>query len=154
MAKIGKNRKKKARNKIVPKPQKRPKISDASQISFEKRKIRWSFSLIDMHGPFGWARCSLPDLENILKQKLSSFETMTWEEIAGHRHHLIAVDNLSTEARKRLSQLRKEDYSTDEVFSLALGGKQRVIGIRDRDVFKLLWWDPEHEVCPSKLKHT
>lgn len=32
--------------------------------------------------------------------------------------------------------------------------KERVWGLLVEDVFYLLWWDPEHEVCPSHLKHT
>ena len=29
-----------------------------------------------------------------------------------------------------------------------------VVGIRKNEDFHVLWYDPEHEVCPSKKKHT
>ena len=145
------NNQKSPKTKADPKTEKSPQIPGAAQTSFQSNKIRWSFSIIDMDGPFGWSKCSLFDLKKVLKPRLSNFETMTWGEIEGTKHHSIPVDGLSKEAQSRLSEIH---YNTDDVFSLALGGTERVIGIRDRDVFKFLWWDPEHKVCPSQKKHT
>ena len=145
------NRRKRPKRKIDPKPGKFPQIQSGIQESFQGYKIRWSFSLLDMDGLFGWSRCSVSDLKK-LKLRLSSFETMTWAEIEGGRHHSIPIADLSAQAKRCLD--REELNDVDEVFSLAIGGRERVIGIRDRDVFKLLWWDPEHEVCPSKRPNT
>jgi len=44
------------------------------------------------------------------------------------------------------------DDAVEDLFSLRLTGKKRLWGIRDRHVFKVFWWDPEHGVCPSELK--
>lgn len=84
--------------------------------------------------------------------KLQYFESMTWTEIVGKRHHAIPFGSLSREAKQRLTELNMDDI--EEVFSLALGGRERVVGIRDRGVFRVLWWDPEHRVCLSHKKHT
>jgi hypothetical protein len=62
------------------------------------------------------------------------------------------VGELCKTARDRLEDLRLEDI--DELVSLRLGGAERVWGIRDGNVMLLLWWDPEHAVCPSLKKHT
>jgi hypothetical protein len=62
------------------------------------------------------------------------------------------VDKLVPEARRRLIQLKLEDI--DELLSLRLSGKQRVWGILSEGVAALLWWDPDHRICPSRLKHT
>jgi len=79
---------------------------------------------------------------------------MTWAEISKDKkkYHPIRVDKLATEARKRLEELRQDDV--DVLWSLRVQGKPRIWGIREGRVLKLLWWDPNHEVCPSKLKHT
>lgn len=115
--------------------------------SFQGHPIRWSFSLLDMKGPFGWSTCSIQLLEEVLKPRLSSFETMTWAEIEGGQNHAIQRSQLSKEAEKRLVEIKRDDI--DEVFSLRIDGKKRVIGVRDKDIFMFLWWDPEHKVCPS-----
>lgn len=104
-----------------------------------------------MDGPFGWDRLEKKVLNNIL-QKLKNFESMTWGEIEGRRHHSISKDTLSRTAQKRLEEIHMDDV--DEVFSLAMGGTERIFGVRERNIFKILWWDPDHQVCPSSKKHT
>lgn len=77
---------------------------------------------------------------------------MHWQDISGREHHAIEVDRLSREAQARLEQIGQDDV--DEMFSFHFSGKQRIIGIRDMNVVRLLWWDPEHQVCLSHKKHT
>ena len=76
---------------------------------------------------------------------------MTWSEVDGHRHHRIEIGLLSKAAQERLKQL---EVRCEEVMSFAVSGKKRMIGIRDGQACRLLWWDPEHQVCPSMKKHT
>lgn len=108
---------------------------------------------MDMDGPFGWNALKGQGIfwQEIFP-KLRDFESMTWHEVEGDRHHAISIDRLSKEARVRLEELNLDDI--DEIFSLALTGRSRMLGIRDRNVFRVLWWDPDHKVCPSKKKHT
>jgi len=40
------------------------------------------------------------------------------------------------------------------LFSFAIDGRRRVWGIRREHVLCLLWWDPNHQVCPSQKKAT
>jgi hypothetical protein len=74
---------------------------------------------------------------------------MRWREIlldAKKQHHTISAERLSVEAQKCL----EEDWQgADEVVSLSLMGKERIFGIMDRGALTILWWDPEHVVCPS-----
>ncbi|WP_295785928.1 hypothetical protein [uncultured Microbacterium sp.] len=42
----------------------------------------------------------------------------------------------------------------DTLVRFALDGTTRVYGARERNEFHLLWWDSDHEVWPSKKKHT
>lgn len=99
---------------------------------------------------FAWPKSEQGELD--ILQKLHGFDSMAWPEIEGPDHHAIDVGKLSGEARKRLEQIGQDDIS--EVFSFHFSGKSRIIGIRDGSAVKLLWWDAEHQVCPSPKKHT
>jgi hypothetical protein len=78
---------------------------------------------------------------------------MTWGAIESNRkkNHSVEVGSLCKEAQERIHELK---LGVDELFRFRLTGKQRLWGIRDRERFKILWWDPDHEVCPSTKKHT
>jgi hypothetical protein len=80
---------------------------------------------------------------------------MTWGEIlseARTQNHSIDVYKCSTEAKQRLDYLGLQDQ--ESLLSLRVNSKARVIGIRNRATFHILWWDPEHQVCPSTQKYT
>ena len=107
---------------------------------------------MEMVDPFGWHTV---DKETILsiRTKLSQFETMTWGSILnGKNHHNVEVDRLCSAARKRLDEMKQ--YDLEEILSLHLSGKERVWGILAEGVCTVLWWDPEHQICPALLKHT
>jgi hypothetical protein len=42
----------------------------------------------------------------------------------------------------------------DTLFSFRVTGATRVFGVVRREYLRVLWYDPDHKVCPSKLKHT
>lgn len=111
----------------------------------------WQFALMAMHGPFSFAGLSTEEWGGLL-ERMKEWERMTWDELAGRRDYAIEVASLSPEAQRRLQEIGMDDI--DEVFSLHLDGRRRLIGIRDERVFRLLWWDPEHKACPSMKKHT
>lgn len=80
---------------------------------------------------------------------------MTWSEIlvdSKKQNHTIPIPELSKEAQSRLREIGNDDIDT--LISLRLSGKRRVWGIRTGSTLSILWWDPEHRVCPSKKKHT
>lgn len=92
--------------------------------------------------------------------KLKEYEKLTWDEIDKQQYgsegktknHPIAKKALFKEAQDRLKELKQDDV--DEVYSLRLEGKLRVIGIREDNCLKILWVDRNHEVCESHKKHT
>lgn len=117
-----------------------------------KRKPVWRFSIMDFDGPFGCNDIT-PCQAMIIHGRLSALESMTWNEIERrNEHHLIAVSRLSKEARDRLNEIAQDDV--EHLYSLRIASTERVWGIRDRHVLKLLWWDPEHKVYPVSKKHT
>ena len=90
-----------------------------------------------------------------IREKLASFETMTWREIlldAKKQNHNVSVDKLIKEAQDRLFEIFSEKL--DELTSFRLTGKRRVWGQINEGVMDLLWWDDEHRFFPSHKKHT
>jgi hypothetical protein len=136
----------------LPSPRKVARRSEDPSSTNDMRPA-WVFSMLDEHGP--WGRTCLKELhvwDDILP-KMRNYETMTWGQIEGDhkRNHSVQIGSMCKKARKRVEELKLD---IDELFRFRLTGEQRLWGIRDRNVFKLLWWDPGHEVCPSQLKHT
>lgn len=111
----------------------------------------WSIEVLDIEGPWGWNNDRVKsELWTEIVPKLQNFETMTWGEInhasggrrQGNNHHSIRVMELTSEAQKRLLDIKQDD--TAEIFSFRLTGRTRIYGIRDGRVLKLLWYDPFH----------
>lgn len=114
-------------------------------------KPSWRFSTVDKSGPFSWPIGQNEELTIVTK--LHAFDSMKWADIQGKQHHFLTANSLSKEAIQRLNEIELDD-EIDNLFSLHLQGKPRVICIRHKDVALLLWFDPEHRVSPSKKKHT
>ena len=65
----------------------------------------------------------------------------------GPRDHHVTIEQLVPEARTRLEELELDDIG--QLYRLRLRGAQRVWGILEGYIFKILWWDPDHTICPS-----
>lgn len=110
----------------------------------------WSFVVVDIEGPWGFSSMEMRDLVDVLNH-LKNFEGMTWVDIERNTgSHPIEVKDIINTARKRLRKLRQDDI--EELFSLRIGGRKRIWGIRVRDTLRILWWDPNHEISPSQKK--
>lgn len=114
--------------------------------------FNWNLDIVDMEGPFGWHLSEVAALLQMVFPRLKSLETMTWGQIPETGSHAIEVASLCKEAQDRLVQLGLEEY--DSVYSIRLQGRPRLFGIKDRAMLRVLWWDPEHAICPAELKHT
>ena len=107
--------------------------------------------MAQMAHPFGWHEVDSSKAADI-RSKLGHFEKRTWNEIlvkSKKQNHSIPVDALCGQAQKRIRELK---LVSDEVVSLRLSAKERVVGIMQDDVLLILWWDPDHSVCPSLPK--
>jgi len=145
------NQKKKPKFQIAPSVQKLPRLA-VDPTSYHTRNPSWRFSKMEFCDPFGWHVLNAATISDI-RDKLKHFETMTWAQIlieAKKRNHTVSTSDLDAPARKRL---RESGEEAEELVSLHLTGKQRVWGILREGVLHLLWWDPEHHVCPSLPKH-
>ncbi len=149
---MGKN--KKPKNNVNPLSYKKPKIYTDPSV-YLSRNPSWQFSLSDKKHDKWKFDVDRFDFE--IMSKLESFETMTWADIMkasggrnrGTNNHFIDVSDLSKQARDRLEELKIYD---EKIFSLRLKGKLRIFGILTNGVFKIIWRDDNHEVCPMKNK--
>lgn len=123
------------------------------------KNFQWDFSLADWNHA-GWKDPEIT-LEYFVQEiisKLKDFETQTWHDVetaAGGRginggsnsHSMPATDLPRNEKRWFIAQGYMGKY--DRVFSLRLTGLKRLIGIVDGVVFKIIWFDKNHNVFPS-----
>jgi hypothetical protein len=151
----------------VKKKDKKPKLAQEPPRNSKKAKARkdhlggtdhlhlaWHISMLDRGGRWGWNKANLEILWNKIYGKLVSLESMTWNQLSSNDQgsHLVPLSNLCSDARDRLEEIKQNDI--EHLYSLRLSGKERIWGIRKANVLKILWWDPDHEVCPSLKKHT
>lgn len=120
--------------------------------SYKQSTPLWAFSMLDLGGPWCWSCMDAASIR-LVHERLKNFETMTWSEIEGPENHPLSPSSLSREATRRLDELERDDLA-ESLFSLRVTGAKRVIGVRHQHIFKIMWWDPEHTVAPSKKKHT
>ena len=145
------SRKKRPKKAFTPTPSKTPKVGVPEDA--ERQTIQWSFLRFDNHvwhdhqyqfGPF----CEIAG-------HMKSYERMTWAQVrsaSGGRDHPLPMSKLTADAQRRLEGLKLDDF--DELWRLRFTGVKRVWGVRIGRVFNVLWWDPQHKVCPSAMKHT
>lgn len=128
--------------------------------STDKECPVWVFTEIDKAGEFAFDLNRDEFRHQEVLEKMINYSNMTWSDIKKQthddrksKHHAIAYEALSKAAQERLKAKHLEEDS-DAVFSFALNNLLRIIGIRRGKEFSVLWYDPNHEVCPSTKKHT
>lgn len=148
---MAKNRSKRPIKAVQPQTDKSARgLSKAHQS--EVNPIAWHLRILDKDGRWGWKNLKERTLWDRILPRIVNFETMTWPEILGSRHHEIPVSKIISEAQRRLEALGQNDI--DQLVSFHITGEQVIWGIRDQNIFKVLWWDPNHEICPSLKRHT
>ena len=114
--------------------------------------LAWRFNAVDKGGPFAWTNLSDPSEYKSLIEKLAAFETMSEAELGSCGCHFIDVTDLCKEAQRRLVEIDLDDL--DEIFSIRINGKVRIHCVHRPQYMRVLWYDPEHKVCPSPKKYT
>ena len=94
------------------------------------------------------------DLKGFL-EKIAKFETQKYKELFkknSSHHHKVEIDDIDSSARKWFKENKLEDT---ELWSIRANGKIRIWGIIvERNIFSILWYDPNHEIYPSQKKYT
>lgn len=109
---------------------------------------------MDHDGPWNFAELSQDKLNYILR-KLSEFESMTMHELfrgnPGKDYQVEGIPNKA--AHERLEATRLADQT--QISRLQLSGTERLYGFRDEhNVFHVVWWDPKHQIWPSRPMNT
>lgn len=129
---------------------KQARIDPNAEVDWEGHPISWHFRHLDHDGPFGWNGCNRETLIGTILRRANGFETMTWRELrARDMLHHAPLNRISSDARQRLQQIGQDDV--EGLHSLRIGQGPRVWGIRDRLYFKVIWWDPDHQVWPMNI---
>jgi hypothetical protein len=117
-------------------------------------RLCWRFRHAD-HDSRWCIHQAADDLCSILGQ-LANLESMTVGEAfpgGGYPGKEYEVESIPTrEALDRLEAIGLADMTKISV--LRLGGMPRLYGFRDKNIFHVVWWDPQHEIWPSRKKHT
>jgi hypothetical protein len=144
---------KQARSAFSPSAQKKTARRSEDPGSTNAMQPVWVFAAMDEGGPWGRKLLTESAIWDDILPKMRNFESMTWSQIEldRKRNHSIPISDLCKEAQKRIEVI---SLDVDELFRFRLTGEQRLWGVRDRNRFKLLWWDPEHKVCPSQKRNT
>lgn len=148
---MSKKKTKQPKTRIEPTPRKQPKV--ALRPETDTNRVLWSFELFDYYEEWSDG-CKRKDEFCLIARHMKDYERRTWQEIisSSKRDHPIPFDNLSVEAQKRLEILQLDDI--DQLWRFRFDGEQRIWGIKQGHLFRVIWWDPEHKVCPAPKKHT
>jgi len=136
---------------VEPQVNKVPKILNPPP-NFRGGHIAWRFNAADKNGPFAWSKLDNPEEYKRVIERLTDFETMNERDLENGGCHAISLENLSDEAQKRLRDIQIDDI--DELYSFRIRGKPRVFGVHRETYMRVLWYDPDHKVCPAPKKHT
>lgn len=120
--------------------------------TFRGRPMSWRFNAADRNGPFAWSNLADGDAHKEVIETLASLETMTEGDLGAKGCHFIETPTLCKEARDRLAEIQLDDL--DELYSIRITGRTRIFCVHREDVLSVLWYDPDHAVCPSNKKHT
>ncbi len=152
---MGKGGSKKPRKKVPP-PKKEPgnekKPRSRTPNPLPDGALKYRFTLFDNY--LWYAKDFRHPCFTTIADKLKSYEGTTWTDLTTRQRgdHTVDIGGLCAKAQKQLQKLKLDDH--DQLWSLRLTGQIRLWGVRMEGVFYVLWWDPEHAVCPSKKKHT
>lgn len=137
---------------LAPPSGKRPRFNVNDPTIDAARRPCWRIQYVDKGGPFAWTKIEPGDLLTVLGA-LANYETMNWTDIEARKScHKMPTASVSKEARQRLDEIELDDV--EDLYQLQVNNRFRVFGMRDRNIFYVLWWDPEHQVYPTQKRNT
>lgn len=131
-----------------PKTTKTPKYTQNPE-GYENKLIAWHFHRMDNDGE--WA-CNYKIL-NEISHRLHEYEKMKWNEVTlPRRNHPMPIKKIERPAQKRLLELKMGD--TETLYQIEIKGipkkNPRLWGVRQENIFQVLWWDLDHTVYIPK----
>lgn len=138
----------KARRRYNPTSSNKPRVFEDVD-ALEGKNFTWAIhkNYIDIrHDEWGWDNIKFREFVKIIVRRLNDLETMAWQEITKRTScHPMPVQNICSKAQSRINELFKD---IDTLHQIDVSEFGRVWGFRDRSMFYLIWYDPDHTVCP------
>ncbi len=143
---------KKPRTQKLPQPHKVPRALEQPE-KLGSLVFRWKVNerYVDYdHEEWGWGRLSCKQFFKILIERLHEYEQMTWDALSRRSScHSMPVETIEQDAQKRLYEVCGNEV--DSLYQVDINPKCRIWGYRDRQIFYLIWHDPNHTVyCLEK----
>lgn len=134
------------------------KIEDSTG-GYHKKKPRWLFQRCDFEHS-KWGMTSNADKLTDYFKYLSALEHQSWGEILtvtsgrrnNTRNHHVPLTDIIKDAQKRAEERNLDEF--DELCSIAVCGRMRIWGYIVDGLFYIIWFDSNHEICPSEKRNT
>jgi|SRR5689334_19330 len=117
-------------------------------------RLCWRFEHVDHEGRWGFCAMDPAVWPEVMK-KMTECESMTVRELRNTWRLFKEYDlpgGLCREAWDRLVAMKRDDQT--KIQRLEFTGTQRLYGFLEGNIFHVVWWDPNHEVYPSRLRNT
>lgn len=135
-------------------PGKRAVASPANTDPSINKFFRFRFNEVDLNGP--WCLTSItPEDHHALIDFMREMESLLVREVIDGRRGKredVAAASPNPDAQRRAQERYPDDH--DRIHSLHLSGAKRIWGIQNENEFSVIWWDPNHEVWPTKRVYT
>jgi len=133
--------------RVTKKPRSTPDIYTLGQQTF---KWRVNSNYVDLDdAEWGWGKVTIEQFFKILMTRLHEYEEMTWDDLL-RRPHCHAKDVARIENRRAQVRICEKCPDIDTLYQIDIESLCRVWGYRDRQIFYLIWHDPNHTVSPTK----
>lgn len=146
----------KAKSRIRPEPGKgrlNPTAVVGTPDYDDPRTPLFSFEYADReyNGAWSWpdgadAGHLLRFLVEVSQSSWARIHLAVWDH-GGRRHHEQEIGDLCPQAQARISELG-HDQRFDYMYRFGVTKRKRLWGFAELGVYYVLWWDPEHQVCP------
>ena len=155
---------KKDKKSRYPKPSKSDKNSRLNSGFLNQdnnRNFVWAIRGDTIEASHEYLRFRVKDFFLKIIPKLNQYATMTWSELMQNRkscHAINEFSNLNQTLFKHVcDMLKNNEDDLGKLFQIDIagqGGTYRLIGIREKNIFYIMCFDPKHEFWPSHKKHT
>lgn len=129
-------------------PEKRIVKSPEDSSAYEK-PFRFRFNRVDVEGDWCLSGIEAGDHKELIRF-MGEIETMKVKEVIPSRckREDVAGSSVNQDAKKRAQTVFRDDH--DRIHVLHVSGRKRLWGLQFENEFSVIWWDPNHEIWPTK----